>query len=171
MIVASCVRSVCLKKWSGGIVWLMNSTWQIDLMNPEHAYLYGFILADGSLYETSRNRGRLAIELSARDEDILHKLKQFIPFDAYIRYRTRNTNFKSNYKSCSLTIHSQEFRSELKRIGLPIGKKSEIVSTPVVPFSEIDFWRGMIDRDGSVGVTGKSIPYVSFTTTSEFIKK
>ena len=36
------------------------------------SYLYGFLQADGNLYEQSRNRGKLSIEISKRDENIIY---------------------------------------------------------------------------------------------------
>ncbi|WP_199615769.1 LAGLIDADG family homing endonuclease [Paenibacillus alkalitolerans] len=50
----------------------------MDLRNPSLAYLFGFIQADGSLSEETRNRGRLSIELHSKDRSILQEFNQLI---------------------------------------------------------------------------------------------
>lgn len=45
-------------------------------------------------------------------------------------------------------------------VGMTYGKKSDIITIPIISFSEIDYWRGMIDGDGSLG----------FTKEDEYIK-
>ena len=49
----------------------------LELTRPEHAYLFGFIQADGHLYKNPKlpNKGKLQVELSGRDLDILLKLQ------------------------------------------------------------------------------------------------
>lgn len=85
--------------------------------------------------------------------------------------RTRNTNFKSNYNSCSLTIFDYEFRQAIKPY-IPVGRKSNTISPPVnLPgYSEKDYIRGLIDSDGSLGITSENKPFISLCTQSEKIK-
>jgi hypothetical protein len=44
----------------------------IDLTLPPHAYFFGFAQTDGNHYAGSRQRGRFTIELSDRDDAVLH---------------------------------------------------------------------------------------------------
>ena len=46
-------------------------TTNITLNHPDYAYLFGFIQTDGHLYNNTRDRGRLSIEIHKQDEDIL----------------------------------------------------------------------------------------------------
>ncbi|MGW2252719.1 hypothetical protein ACWCXH_21335 [Kitasatospora sp. NPDC001660] len=138
-----------------------------DLERPEHAYMFAFLQADGHLTEQSRNRGRLSVELSARDAPILEEFQRLCPFNSSIRYRTRSTNFKADHTSVMWTVCAREFREELQALGLPVGPKSEIVVPPNRPFSERDYVRGLIDADGSLGITAKTLPFLSFTTQSD----
>lgn len=138
-----------------------------DLERPEHAYMFAFLQADGHLTEQSRNRGRLSVELSARDAPILEEFQRLCPYNSTIKYRTRTTNFKADHTSVMWTVCAQEFREELQELGLPVGRKSEIVAPPTVRFAERDYLRGLIDADGSVGRTSQDLPFVSLTTKSD----
>ena len=145
----------------------------INLKIPEHSYFFGFTQADGTLgkIKNFRNKGRLQIEVGEKDTHILKSFKQLFP-SVYsgIRIRNRDTNFKENYTSYTFTICDMEFRKELNKLGVPYGKKSLIVSPPKTNFCERDYIRGLVDGDGSVGITNKGFPFISFTVKSEKLK-
>lgn len=143
--------------------------YHFDLTNPKLSYLFGFLQADGHLRQLSRNRGRIEVELHVQDRTILEKFTNLITVHSYIRERTRDTNFKKQYKSVTWSVFDLGFRTVLNELGLPYGKKSKIISTPTVPFSEIDYWRGVIDGDGSLGLTANQYPFLSLITTSPFL--
>lgn len=138
----------------------------IDLTNPDHAYFFGFAQTDGNHYAGTGQKGRFGIELSDRDDAVLHQFSKL--FDVYSRvsYRERVTNF-GPHRSVTWTVSNLAFRQELTALGLPAGKKSATVSPPVVPFSVRDYTRGLIDGDGSVGFTSTGKPFVSFVTASQ----
>lgn len=143
----------------------------INLKIPEHSYFFGFAQTDGYLEEHSRNRGRLRIELGKRDKNILESFKElFSSVYSSIINRVRDTNFKENHKSYTFNIYNKEFRQELNKLGVPYGKKSQIVSLPKSNFCERDYIRGLIDGDGSVGITGRGFPFISITITSGKLK-
>lgn len=133
------------------------------------SYLYGLLLADGNISLSSRNRGRVSLEISVRDKDIVYKLSNIYK-DSLIRTRIRNTNFKSDYRSILFNNHHRYFRDELIAMGFPVGVKHDIANVPIVDYSKRDFWRGYIDGDGSLGFTNKGVPFVSLTISSEKIK-
>jgi hypothetical protein len=146
----------------------------INLKIPEHAYFFGFVQTDGTLSKPfeKRNKGRLDIELGTEDLHILKSFKQLFPsIYSSIRTRIRDTNFKEEYKSYTLTICNMGFRNELNKLGVPYGKKSQTVSLPKSNFCEKDYIRGLIDGDGSVGITAKGLPFISFTVRSEELKE
>jgi LAGLIDADG-like domain len=143
----------------------------INLKKPEHAYFYGFAQTDGHLYEMTRNRGRFSIEICKKDEFILKEFQKiFSILNINLKERMRNTNFKNNYTSSIFNIYNLDFRNELKQLGYPIGKKSDIVIPPIEPFSEIDYIRGLIDGDGSIGFDKNQNTFISFTTASDNMK-
>ena len=102
----------------------------LDLMNPVHAYLFGMIQTDGHLSKNTRNRGKLQLEISYRDANVLEQLASVIPYKSSITTRTRSTNFSAKHTSAVLTVCAKEFRDEIVRLGMIYGKKSDIIDVP-----------------------------------------
>ena len=143
----------------------------MDLTKENDAYIYGLLLADGHLGEQSRNRGRIEMELKISDISILNMIREFFSeYNCKIRTRCRNTNFKNNSESCTITFHSLELRNILKSFGFPVGKKCDIANTPKSNYNKKSFWRGYLDGNGSFSFSKTNIPLVSLGTKSEFIK-
>ncbi len=138
-----------------------------NLNIPEYSYFIGFVQADGHLHSAERNRGKLSIEISHRDLDILEKFQKIIPVNSTIYTRIRNTNFLNNYTGVCLNFFNKQFRDTINYYGVPYGKKSNIIKPPPVEYLEHDYWRGIIDADGSLGITGQGLPYISLVTASE----
>jgi hypothetical protein len=143
---------------------------------PSHnfSYIIGFIQGDGHNEQSSTgHKGRISLEISERDIDILDKLELALEDIVKVSRSTRirTTNFKDNSKSVILKIFNKSFRQELTKY-VPVGKKSETVSAPInfENFSERDYIRGLIDSDGSLGLTSNNKPFISFCTKSEALK-
>lgn len=137
-------------------------------LSPVESYIYGLLLADGHFSEDTRNRGRIDIELSVRDEDIIDTLCLLLNTNKY--YRHRATNFKADYNSVGTRICKLPIREIFKSLGFPVGNKSLSAKPPTRPYSERDFWRGFIDGNGSIGFTATNIPFISLVIKSEDIK-
>lgn len=119
------------------------------------------------MYETTRNRGRFQIELSYGDEEILAKFRDIIKsrwHNAFLTDRTRDTNFRSNYRSSILTAHDLEFRKFMKSCGVGLPKCSVDVPEGV---NEKHYFRGYIDGNGSLGFDKKGSPFLSVTIVSD----
>jgi hypothetical protein len=142
----------------------------IDLEKPEHAYFFGLAQTDGHLRSNTRNRGCLSIELQEKDSAIIEKCQELFSCNSTITKRTRDNNFKMNYSTITLNIFDLEFRTEIEQLGLPVGSKSGIVKPPTVSFSEPDYWRGVIDGDGSLGLTESGRCFLALVTQSEDLK-
>ena len=130
----------------------------------------GFINADGHLYETKRNRGKLSIELRREDRPLLEELGKISGQSYSIYDRERDTNYKKNYKSSILCIFDLVFRKFIKTLGMVAGKKDRTIKPPEDIIIS-DYIRGYIDGNGSVGFTAKNVPIISVTTNSDFIKE
>jgi hypothetical protein len=140
-----------------------------DLTIPEYAYMFGFFQADGHLYQQERNRGKLILELNKKDKHILYEFQKLIPVYSSVRNRIRDTNFKKNFKSSILSICDLSFRTLINNLGVPYGRKSRLIKPPLEIYSKIDYYRGLIDGDGSLGLTKQGLPFISLTTYSDFI--
>jgi hypothetical protein len=137
-----------------------------NICNPEYSYFIGFIQADGHLQKNTRNRGKLTIEISVRDIDILNKFQKIIPVNSTMYTRVRQTNFSNSHTGVTLNVFDKEFRDTINYYGVPYGKKSDIIKPPDCDYSEHDYWRGIIDADGSIGMTSKGLPFISLVTAS-----
>jgi hypothetical protein len=140
---------------------------RIDPLRDDHAYFLGLLATDGTIYEHTRNRGRVSFEISTADAAILHYLAALIPYKAHISQRLRTTNFRADHSSTVLAFHDLDLRRSLAQLGYVSGKKAFSVRPPLAPFHETGFWRGVLDGDGSLGLTRKNRPFVSLVTGSE----
>ncbi|MFE1440846.1 LAGLIDADG family homing endonuclease [Streptomyces sp. NPDC058739] len=138
----------------------------MDLTVPEYAYMFGFLQADGHLAKGVGQKGRLSVEITARDIDLLREFQKLTPYNSSITGRSRSTNFAEAHTSAVWTLCSLEARTRLNELGLPYGRKSQKIAPPRGAFSRRDYLRGLIDADGSVGHTSQGWPFVSLTTAS-----
>lgn len=139
-------------------------------MDSAMSYFYGLMQTDGTLYEQTRNRGRMSLEIKDVDCDIFESLNELIPCASYITSRKRKTNF-GEITTVKLSIYDLEFRNMIKSFGFECGKKSDIIKPPLSEYSEPDYVRGLFDGDGSLGITKNNIPFISFITVSENMKE
>ncbi|WTW19331.1 hypothetical protein OHU89_28275 [Streptomyces sp. NBC_00019] len=138
----------------------------MDLTVPEYAYMFGFLQADGHLQQGVGQKGKLTVELNARDIALLRTFQKLTPYYSSVTERTRSTNFAETHSSATWSLCSLEARTKVNELGLPYGRKSKTIAPPHSDFSRRDYLRGLIDADGSVGFTGKGFPFVSLTTAS-----
>ncbi|MFF9197482.1 LAGLIDADG family homing endonuclease [Streptomyces sp. NPDC014779] len=141
----------------------------MDLTNPDYAYMFGFLQADGHLQAGTGRKGKLTVEINARDIAILEEFQRLTPYNSSITRRTRSTNFAEVSHTATWALCALEARTQLNELGLPYGRKSKRITPPRVPFSRPDYLRGIIDADGSVGFTKDGHPFISLTTQSTAI--
>jgi len=143
-------------------------------INKDTSYLIGLFQSDGNMYKGKGNKGKASIEISVKDEDIIHKIKEIIPYNYGIRKRSRNIVMKEKeylHESINITVCNMEFRNFLEINGVPYGKKSRTIDVPKSEnLLKIDYIRGLFDGDGSLGFTKKGFPFIGFVTESEKIK-
>ncbi|MFE0772054.1 hypothetical protein [Streptomyces sp. NPDC058861] len=138
----------------------------MNLEDPGYAYMFGFLQTDGHLGRGTGQKGKLSVEINARDAHILHEFQRLTPYYSSIRERVRTTNFAETHHSAIWTVCALEARTTVNELGIPYGKKSRTIRPPRVEFSRRDYLRGCIDADGSLGWTADGIPFLSFTSAS-----
>lgn len=141
----------------------------MEILDKDESYLIGLIQTDGHLQKSTRNRGKLQIELNIRDRDILFKIAENLRVNYSIKERKRTTNFGYSHTIC-LSVFDQNYRRYLVENGVPEGRKSQIIKPPAKKFCEVDYIRGLYDGDGSLGITEKGFPFLSIVTSSDDIK-
>jgi hypothetical protein len=139
----------------------------LDLTIPEHAYMFGFFQTDGHLHAGKGNKGTFTMELGKQDEHILYEFQKLISCYSSVSFRHRDTNFKKSYDSSVLRLCDRPYRTLLNSLGIPYGKKPDLQRPPIVPYSEINFIRGIVDANGSIGFDKKKYPFITFTTYSD----
>jgi len=137
----------------------------LNVEKQEYSYLVGLLQADGHMHKGKGQKGKMSYEISIKDEDIIYKLEPLLNCNYSIHKRIRDTNYKKNYESIALTICSLEFRNWLVQY-VPYGKKDEIVEKPTNVI-DIEYWRGIIDGNGSIGFTKRGIPFVGLVIKSD----
>lgn len=135
-----------------------------EIKDEIDAYFLGFLQTDGTL-----DRKRASIEIGTKDIDILHVFQK--KFGGKVTTRTRSTNFLDNHQCSCWRLGSVAFVKQMNALGIPCGKKSEIVG-PIStrPDLERHYVRGLVDGDGSLCFQKSGNPLVGFVTASEKMK-
>src|SRR5215470_10436287 len=103
---------------------------RFDLSDPASAYVFGFMQADGHHYAGRGRKGRISVEIKAKDADLLRAMQRAIPWRTTITFRTRATNFAESAESAILNRCALEGHTRLLELGLPVSRKSAIIAPP-----------------------------------------
>lgn len=118
-----------------------------DEWTPEASYWAGFLFADGCV---SDRRTSLAVVVCVAESDVDHllKFKQFLG-SSHAVSTTSGSGYKSGSRHYQFGFSSQQIGERLQAAGIVKGRGP--VLDPFLATSR-DFWRGVIDGDGCVGV-------------------
>ncbi len=127
----------------------------------EKAYLFGLLLADGSLYKNNQGNLVISIELNVKDGLLLKNYIKAIGFEAtYVKYYKRLIQDETTKEIRIIRLFRVRFSNNLfgeNMIlnGFPIGKKSDIIRFPNLGNRglKLAFLLGYFDGDGKQGTT------------------
>lgn len=144
-----------------------------DSLTKENMWLCGFIASDGTI---RKNRNEIKIGLSAKDQEILFKIKDLLNIEKDVY----NYTTQSNFDISEISFSSKKIKDALYNFGITSNKTYEIMSMKNIPDEyKINFIHGYFDGNGSISITKNdsvSIKIISYTDNilkeiSEFLLK
>jgi len=118
----------------------------------ESAYWIGFLFADGYLHQGRHGAKRVCLRLKASDATHIEKFVRYIESNSRIYLYDDNT--------ASVQIASDDLADLMIGHGV-VFRKSMTVSAPEYLRYDRDFWRGVVDGDGCIGVPKRRVDLVS----------
>jgi hypothetical protein len=113
--------------------------------SPERNYWVGFLMADGCV----DTRGYLSIMLGEVDRVHIEKLREFMKSGHKIM--TVKPYGKNKKPLVQYNVYSRKIVSDLSVIGI-IPNKTHVAKACDELCNDRDFWRGVVDGDGSLGI-------------------
>ena len=140
--------------------------------SEEKAYILGMLASDGTITDIP-DCGNYTIKLvlQNKDRNILEKIKNALNTQTQIKEFESTTKLPQGAlctsKFCSLTIHGKQLVRDIEKLGVtPAKSKTLLINYALIPQEfKKDFWRGLIDGDGSFGIYGKK-QILSLTITT-----
>lgn len=135
--------------------------------SEEKSYWLGFIMADGCCI-----KNKLTIGLKGEDKSHLEKFKKFINSPNKISEGVVKLNNKI-FTSCCFTVTCKILVQDLLKYGVTERKSNTLdPNLNLIPKEFLkDFWRGVIDGDGSVILVDNRYVTISLTGTKLICKK
>lgn len=125
-------------------VYLLDESKFKEPLSQEALYWIGFLLADGNLYNRRNHEFVIQIGLAKIDVNHLEKFKSFLGTDKPIQHYMSN----KSYPAAKVSINSKPIFENLQSLGLQPRKSFDANIREDIAQS-LDFWRGVIDGDGS----------------------
>ncbi|GAA3747248.1 hypothetical protein GCM10022379_15290 [Micromonospora maritima] len=120
-----------------------------DDFGPESCYWIGFLFADGCVSYRTGHMPQISVGLAARDRDHLVALRRFLGCDNSISATS------PTHGSCQFSVRSHRLADRL----VELGRYAQTVDERLV--ESRDFWRGVVDGDGSLGIYRRPAPSTS----------
>ncbi len=134
----------------GRPAWLALDHTVFDSITPESAYWMGFLFADGTVGAYGDGAPTIRLDLAEKDRGHVEKFRSFLKSGHKIITVRHPTDglIKTVRVSASLSVRSEQLVANLEARGLA-KRCPDRTPTPEIENST-DFWRGMIDGDGTV---------------------
>lgn len=125
-----------------------------DIVTDEMAYWLGFLYADGYVTNPEGLKKYLGILLKASDKPHIEKFLEWLKAPQKI-FSTITTLNGQQYESVGVHIGSRKLYTRLWEWGFT-HNKSRDAKPPVAMKYNRDFWRGVVDGDGYLGMINDS---------------
>ena len=124
-----------------------------DELTPRAAYWIGFLFADGSVSYCGQS-GKVGLRVSERDQDHVVKLRTFLGSTHAISSEPAgNYGGYTSRPSVHFTVTSARLAERLLTLGRYEGPIDDTL------IWSRDFWRGVMDGDGSLGILASGYAY------------
>jgi hypothetical protein len=114
-----------------------------EIFSEEAMYWIGFLFADGCVAYRVGHIPQISVGLAERDRDHLVALREFLGSNGKI------SEPQATHRACQFSFRSAQLAARLIELGRydgPINRELAASS---------DFWRGVVDGDGSIGSYGR----------------
>lgn len=118
-----------------------------DNLSAAACYWLGFMFADGYV---SRSGGTVRLTLSGTDSAHVSEFATFLGTDMPLKFIASEDLPFNNRGATVLQISSVRIANRLRELGMGIPKAERRI--PGVLINSRDFWRGIIDGDGTLGI-------------------
>jgi len=138
-----------------------------NVLNDKSAYWLGFMMADGNVcLPSAGGQPKIAIGLNVKDKAHVEKFRSFLRSTHKISYYKKNN-------AVNFAVSSQKLADSLAAYNI-VPRKSFIATAPDALVNEPNFWRGLIDGDGTVAINKDGCPlvtlYGSYSIVNQFSK-
>lgn len=120
-----------------------------DVLGEHAAYWVGFLMADGCVHSN-----KVVINLASKDKDHLYRFREFLGSTHAISDDTLSTMGFGSGTFNRFTFRSTAITNRLKELGVQPRKTQTAEAPPQLAYDR-DFWRGMVDGDGCLGLHSK----------------
>jgi hypothetical protein len=153
--------------------WVGNTRYSLDHsafseVTPDSAYWAGFLMADGCVI-----RNKVRLNIATKDINHLEKFRSFMKANVPILLYDKSCDTKfikgrpiRGTGSALITIASERVVMDLATFGV-IPRKTYTARVSRLGLNR-DFWRGMVDGDGSIFLSGRK-PYLSLVGAEDIM--
>lgn len=132
-------------------------------LNEETMYWLGFLSGDGSIRpRDKKNHARVRLEIQSGDREHLEQYRRWLRSTHPIRDSAKNC--------CIVEIQSQEYAEWLQTYNIVPRKTLTFRATSECARSR-DYWRGLIDADGSITTNGGNRPAIELNGTKDICEQ
>jgi hypothetical protein len=130
-----------------------------DVIDQESAYWIGFLMADGCVSKRAGSSAVISLSLAEIDRGHVEKFRDFLGATNPINVHTKTDHSGRKFNSCRLGVVSEKLAVRLSEFGV-VPRKSLTAKVAHLEMDR-DFWRGVIDGDGSIFVKNGRNPEIA----------